>query len=131
MRGEVHITRMEAGPLAVRVAQDAGLQIVDEDDAAGAAEKLKGVAVALQEVFHRFAAGKFHIRHAAVAEHHDEKGKPPPRRAQLDHTGAAPVHLGGFAGPYMIGYLADLTGGYTAGLMYLVTCGLLGSVLVL
>ncbi len=40
-------------------------------------------------------------------------------------------NLGGFAGPYMIGYLADLTGGYTAGLMYLVTCGLLGSVLVL
>jgi len=40
-------------------------------------------------------------------------------------------NLGGFAGPYLIGYLADRTGGYTAGLLYLVTCGVLGSALVL
>lgn len=40
-------------------------------------------------------------------------------------------NLGGFAGPYMIGYLADLTGGYTAGLLYLVACGVIGSALVL
>jgi MFS transporter, ACS family, tartrate transporter len=40
-------------------------------------------------------------------------------------------NLGGFAGPYMIGYLADLTGGYTAGILYLVACGLAGSALVL
>ena len=40
-------------------------------------------------------------------------------------------NLGGFAGPYMIGYLADLTGGYTAGLLYLVACGVIGSGLVL
>ena len=40
-------------------------------------------------------------------------------------------NLGGFAGPYMIGYLADRTGGYTAGLLYLVTCGVAGSALVL
>lgn len=40
-------------------------------------------------------------------------------------------NLGGFAGPYMIGYLSDLTGGYTAGIIYLVVCGLIGSALVL
>jgi ACS family tartrate transporter-like MFS transporter len=40
-------------------------------------------------------------------------------------------NLGGFAGPYMIGYLADVTGGYTAGIMYLVASGLIGSALVL
>jgi MFS transporter, ACS family, tartrate transporter len=40
-------------------------------------------------------------------------------------------NLGGFAGPYLIGYLADVTGGYTAGLLYLVMCGLAGSALVL
>jgi ACS family tartrate transporter-like MFS transporter len=40
-------------------------------------------------------------------------------------------NLGGFAGPYLIGYLADLTGGYTAGLLYLVACGLTGSALIL
>jgi len=40
-------------------------------------------------------------------------------------------NLGGFAGPYLIGYLADLTGGYTAGILYLVACGLIGSALVL
>jgi ACS family tartrate transporter-like MFS transporter len=40
-------------------------------------------------------------------------------------------NLGGFAGPYMIGYLADLTGGYTAGLAYLVTCGVVASGLIL
>ena len=40
-------------------------------------------------------------------------------------------NLGGFAGPYMVGYLADLTGGYTAGILYLGACGVAGSALVL
>jgi ACS family tartrate transporter-like MFS transporter len=40
-------------------------------------------------------------------------------------------NLGGFAGPYMIGYLADLTGGYTAGILYLVASGFIGAILVL
>ncbi len=40
-------------------------------------------------------------------------------------------NLGGFVGPYMVGYLADLTGGYTAGLAYLGACGVAGSALVL
>ncbi len=40
-------------------------------------------------------------------------------------------NLGGFAGPYMIGYLADLTGTYTAGILYLVASGVVGSGLVL
>jgi ACS family tartrate transporter-like MFS transporter len=40
-------------------------------------------------------------------------------------------NLGGFAGPYIIGYLADKTGGFTGGLLYLIACGLVGSALVL
>lgn len=40
-------------------------------------------------------------------------------------------NLGGFAGPYVIGYLVDKTGSYTGGLMYLVASGLVGSALVL
>jgi ACS family tartrate transporter-like MFS transporter len=40
-------------------------------------------------------------------------------------------NLGGFAGPYMIGYLADVTGTYTAGILYLVASGVIGSMLVL
>jgi ACS family tartrate transporter-like MFS transporter len=40
-------------------------------------------------------------------------------------------NLGGFAGPYLIGYLADITGGYTAGLMYLISCGVIASGLIL
>jgi ACS family tartrate transporter-like MFS transporter len=40
-------------------------------------------------------------------------------------------NLGGFAGPYAIGYLADKTGSYTGGLLYLVASGLVGSALVL
>jgi ACS family tartrate transporter-like MFS transporter len=40
-------------------------------------------------------------------------------------------NLGGFVGPYVIGYLADRMGTYTGGLLYLVACGLLGSALVL
>ena len=47
--------------------------------------------------------------------------------ALINSTG----NLGGFVGPYLIGYLADKTGGYTAGILYLIACGLLGSVLVL
>jgi ACS family tartrate transporter-like MFS transporter len=47
--------------------------------------------------------------------------------ALINSTG----NLGGFVGPYMIGYLADLTGGFTAGILYLVSCGVIGSGLVL
>jgi ACS family tartrate transporter-like MFS transporter len=47
--------------------------------------------------------------------------------ALINSTG----NLGGFVGPYMIGYLADRTGGFTAGILYLVTCGVVGSGLVL
>jgi ACS family tartrate transporter-like MFS transporter len=47
--------------------------------------------------------------------------------ALINSTG----NLGGFVGPYLIGYLADRTGGYTAGILYLIACGLLGSALVL
>ena len=32
-------------------------------------------------------------------------------------------NLGGFAGPYVIGYLSDKTGSYTAGILYLVASG--------
>ena len=47
--------------------------------------------------------------------------------ALINSTG----NLGGFVGPYLIGYLADKTGGYTAGITYLIACGLVGSALVL
>jgi nitrate/nitrite transporter NarK len=40
-------------------------------------------------------------------------------------------NLGGFAGPYVIGYLSDRTGTFTAGIYYLVACGVIGGVLVL
>ena len=40
-------------------------------------------------------------------------------------------NLGGFLGPYVIGYLSDLTSGFTAGLLYLVGAGFLGGLLVL
>src|SRR5262245_515500 len=40
-------------------------------------------------------------------------------------------NLGGFLGPYVIGYLSDQTGGFTAGLLYLVGAGFLGGLLVL
>jgi len=40
-------------------------------------------------------------------------------------------NLGGFVGPYIIGFLTDKTGTYTAGLSYLVASGLLGGLLLL
>jgi len=40
-------------------------------------------------------------------------------------------NLGGFLGPYVIGYLTDRTHSYTAGMMFLVGAALLGGVLVL
>ena len=66
-----------------------------EDDAGGASggasggatEELQGVVVTGKEVFHGFAAGELDVGHAAVAEHHDEEGKPPPRGSQLDGSG--------------------------------------------
>jgi ACS family tartrate transporter-like MFS transporter len=40
-------------------------------------------------------------------------------------------NLGGFLGPYAIGFLTDLTGGYDAGVYYLVATGIFGGLLVL
>ena len=37
-------------------------------------------------------------------------------------------NLSGFAGPYMMGYLKDVTGNFTAGLLVLGGCALAGSV---
>jgi ACS family tartrate transporter-like MFS transporter len=40
-------------------------------------------------------------------------------------------NLGGFVGPYIIGFLTDRTGSYTAGLSYLVASGVIGGLLLL
>jgi ACS family tartrate transporter-like MFS transporter len=40
-------------------------------------------------------------------------------------------NLGGYAGPYIIGFLTDLTGNFAAGIYYLIASGLVGGVLVL
>src|ERR1700684_750236 len=39
-------------------------------------------------------------------------------------------NLSGFAGPYAMGYLKDLTGSFTAGLLLLAACSLLGAIVV-
>ena len=39
-------------------------------------------------------------------------------------------NLSGFAGPYAMGYLKDLTGSFTAGLLVLAGCALVGAVVV-
>jgi MFS family permease len=40
-------------------------------------------------------------------------------------------NLSGFAGPYAMGYLKDLTGNFTAGLLFLAGCALMGAIVVL
>jgi nitrate/nitrite transporter NarK len=39
-------------------------------------------------------------------------------------------NLSGFAGPYAMGYLKDLTGSFTAGLLLLAGCALVGAIVV-
>jgi ACS family tartrate transporter-like MFS transporter len=40
-------------------------------------------------------------------------------------------NLGGFLGPYVVGYLTDRTGNYIAGIYYLMGAGVLGGITVL
>jgi len=40
-------------------------------------------------------------------------------------------NLSGFAGPYAMGYLKDMTGSFTAGLLFLAGCALIGAVVVM
>src|SRR6185436_16327928 len=40
-------------------------------------------------------------------------------------------NLSGFAGPYAMGYLKDLTGNFTAGLLLLAGCAVVGAVVVM
>ena len=75
------------------MAQHAGLEVVDEDLARGAAEIVKRVLVAGQKVFERLAAGELDVHQAAVAEDHDEEGKPARGVAQQEGARASPVHL--------------------------------------
>ena len=98
MGGEVQIAGIEDGFVAEAMAQDSGLEVVDEDGAGRAAKKLQRVLMAGEEVFHGFAAGELDIGHAAVAKDHDEKGEPAAGGSQSDGARAAPVHLCGFAG---------------------------------
>ena len=96
--GEVEVAGIEDGLLAEAVAEHAGLEVVDEDDAGGAAEELQGVLMAGEEVFGGLAAGELDVGHAAVAEDHDEEREAAAGGADLDDSGAAPVDLGGLAG---------------------------------
>jgi len=73
MGGEVEVAGIEDGAFAERMFEHPGLEVVDEDDAGRAAEKLQRILVAGEEVFHGLAAGELHVGHAAVAENHDEK----------------------------------------------------------
>lgn len=41
------------------------------------------------------------------------------------------ANLSGFAGPYAMGYLKDITGNYTAGLLALAVCSAIGAAVVL
>jgi ACS family tartrate transporter-like MFS transporter len=40
-------------------------------------------------------------------------------------------NLGGFVGPYVVGYLTDRTGAYAAGIYYLMASGIIGSLIVM
>jgi ACS family tartrate transporter-like MFS transporter len=40
-------------------------------------------------------------------------------------------NLGGFVGPYVVGYLTDKTGAYTAGIYYLMASGIVGGLIVI
>jgi hypothetical protein len=53
------------------------------------------------------------------------------RRAAGWRAKAAPLgNLSGFAGPYAMGYLKDLTGNFTIGLLLLAGCAVLGAAIV-
>jgi hypothetical protein len=61
--------------------QDGSLTVVDHYLGRNGVKVFEGVLVAGQEVFLRLRQGELDKHPAAVAEHHDEKGKPPPRAA--------------------------------------------------
>ena len=48
-------------------------------------------------------------------------------RPDVDSLG----NLSGFAGPYAMGYLKDLTGNFTAGLLLLAGCAIVGAIVVM
>ena len=54
----------------------------------------EGVLVTGQKVFLRLGQGELDIHPAAVAEHHDKEGKPPPGAAHRQKSGRTPIHLG-------------------------------------
>ncbi len=98
MGREVEVSQIEDGVPAHGMDEHAGLEVVDDDLAGDGTERFKGIAVTGQEVFEGFAGGELDVDHPAVGEYHDEEGESPTGGAELDRSGAAPVHLRGLAG---------------------------------
>jgi hypothetical protein len=51
-----------------------------------------------EEMLHRLRDGELHVQEAAIAQHHNEEGEPPPGRSNIDRIVFAPIDLGALAG---------------------------------
>ena len=97
MGGEVEVARIESSLVTVGMMEHGALEVIDEHDGRDPAEKLEGVLVGAQEMLGGLAESEFDINHAAVGQHHDEKGKPPGGGADRHGSRVAPIDLGAFA----------------------------------
>jgi hypothetical protein len=73
MLGEGSILGIEHRRLAQGAFEDGGFEVVDHDGLGHPAERLKGVLMTGEEVFHGLRDGELHIHQAAIAQHHDKE----------------------------------------------------------
>ena len=111
--GKIQVTRMQHRRWPTWMGQDRRFTVVHHDLGGHAIKVFEGVLVAGQKVFLRLGQGELDIHPAAVAEHHDKKGKPPPRAAHRQKAGRAPIHLGALTGSKMERQESGRRGGRT------------------
>lgn len=98
MTSEIDVARIEQWRLTDDAGEHRRLEIVDHQAGWATPERREGVLMGGEEMLHGLRDGELDVHQAAVAQHHDEEGQSPTRRADRDAAVFAPVNLGAFPG---------------------------------
>ena len=97
MTGEIQETRIELHRFIAHVAQDRAAKVVNHN-AFGHAQRVEGVNMGREKLFHGLREGEFDVHLPAPGQDHDEEGQTPPSTADGDGFVFAPVDLGDIPG---------------------------------
>ena len=75
MVGKIKVSGVEDRGLADNASEHGGFEVVDHNFLDNAAEVIKSIQMASQEMLHGQGYGEFNINHAAVTQNHDKEAQ--------------------------------------------------------